>query len=71
LLTTKCRIVSGVDSGYPDNRTKFEGIFQMIAFYVTLAVLGAALISSAATAQAKKRASLQPVRVRSTDRRGR
>jgi hypothetical protein len=43
----------------------------MIAFYVTLAVLGAALISSAATAQAKKRASLQPVRVRSTDRRGR
>ena len=41
----------------------------MIAFYVTLAVLGAALISNAAVAQAKRRPSLQPVRVRSTDRR--
>jgi hypothetical protein len=42
----------------------------MIAFYLSLAVLGTALMLSAA-AQAKKRASLQPVRIRSTERRGR
>jgi hypothetical protein len=40
----------------------------MVAFYVALAVLGAAFIGNAAAAQAKKRASLQPVRIRSTDR---
>jgi hypothetical protein len=50
---------------------KFEGDIKMIAFYVTLAVLGAALISKAAALQAQKRASLQPVRIRNTDRRQR
>jgi hypothetical protein len=71
LLTSKCRIVSAVDSGYPDNRTKFEGDIKMVAFYVVLAVLGAAFINQAAAAQARKRASLQPVRIRSTDHRQR
>ncbi|SDG26768.1 hypothetical protein SAMN05216466_102672 [Paraburkholderia phenazinium] len=41
----------------------------MIALYLSLAVLGAALIRAAAAAEAKKRASLQPIRIRSTDRR--
>jgi hypothetical protein len=72
LLKTSCRIVSAVDSVYPDNRTKFEGEIEMIAFYLSLAAFGAALITSAAAvAEARKRASLQPVRIRSTDRRGR
>jgi hypothetical protein len=57
-----------VNDGYPDNRTKFEGDIKMVAFYVALAVLGAALINNAVAAQARKRASLQPVRIRSTDR---
>ncbi len=44
----------------------------MIAFYLSLAAFGAALITgAAAVAEAKARASLQPVRIRSTDRRGR
>jgi hypothetical protein len=72
LLKTSCRIVSAVDSVYPDNRTKFEGEIEMIAFYLSLAAFGAALITGAAAiAEARKRASLQPVRIRSTDRRGR
>lgn len=71
LLKTNCRIVSALDSAYPENRMKFEGDIQMIALYLSLAVLGAALISIAAQAEAKKRASLQPVRIRSNDRRAR
>jgi hypothetical protein len=70
LLKTSCRIVSAVDSVYPDNRTKFEGEIEMIAFYLSLAAFGAALITGAAAiAEARRRASLQPVRIRSTDRR--
>ncbi|WP_144151279.1 hypothetical protein [Paraburkholderia sp. BCC1885] len=49
-----------------------KGRFEMIAFYLSLAAFGAALITgAAAVAEAKARASLQPVRIRSTDRRGR
>ncbi|CAE6718544.1 hypothetical protein R69619_01438 [Paraburkholderia nemoris] len=43
----------------------------MIAFYVTLAAVGAAgaaLIRQLAAAQAKQRAALRPVRVQSADR---
>lgn len=43
----------------------------MIAFYLSLAVLGAAgaaLIREVAAAQAKQRAALRPVRVQSADR---
>lgn len=40
----------------------------MIAFYVALAVLGAAFIGHAAKVQARQQARLQPVRIRSTDR---
>ncbi|HEX7907510.1 MAG TPA: hypothetical protein VF534_05375 [Paraburkholderia sp.] len=43
----------------------------MIAFYLSLAALGAAgaaLIRELAAAQAKQRAAMRPVRVRSTDR---
>jgi len=44
----------------------------MIALYLSLAAFGAALITGvAAIAEARKRASLQPIRIRSTDRRGR
>jgi hypothetical protein len=43
----------------------------MIAFYLALAVLGATLINNAAATQASKRSSLQPVRIRSTERRQR
>ncbi|AXL49861.1 hypothetical protein DSC91_001826 [Paraburkholderia caffeinilytica] len=43
----------------------------MIAFYLTLAALGAvgaALIRQLAAAQAKQRAALRPVRVQAADR---
>ncbi len=43
----------------------------MIAFYLTLAALGAAgaaLIRELAAAEARQRAALRPVRVQSTDR---
>jgi hypothetical protein len=44
----------------------------MIAFYLSLAAFGAGdQGGAAAIAEARKRASLQPVRIRSTDRRGR
>lgn len=40
----------------------------MIAFYLSLAALGAAIIRELAAAQAKQRAALRPVRVQSADR---
>jgi hypothetical protein len=60
-----------VEYGYPDYRTKFAEEIQMIAFYLSLAALGAAgvaLIRELAAAQAKQRAALRPVRVQSANR---
>jgi hypothetical protein len=66
-----CRIVSAAGYGYSDIWTKFEGDKKMLAFYVALAVLGAAFISNATAALAKQRAKLQPVLIGSADRRQR
>jgi hypothetical protein len=64
-FTSLCRIAFVSDCGYPQNRTTFAGESSMIAFFLSLASLGAAgavLIRGLAVAQARQRAALRPVR---------
>jgi hypothetical protein len=60
-----CRIAFSAGSDYPDIRRNAREIFEMIAFYVSLALFGTAIIGHVAAKSRRER--LQPVRVRSTE----
>jgi hypothetical protein len=60
-----CRIAFSADSDYPQVRRNAREIFEMIAFYISLALFGTAIIGHVAAKSRRER--LQPVRVRSTD----
>jgi hypothetical protein len=66
-VTANCRIAFAAAFDYPDIRRIAWEIFEMIAFYVSVALFGAAIIRLVAANS--RRARLQPVRVRCAERR--
>ncbi|WP_144148870.1 hypothetical protein [Paraburkholderia sp. BCC1884] len=71
-FTTLCCVAFAVRMWLSCKQDKIHwGELKMIAFYLSLAALGAAgaaLIRQLAAAQAKERAALRPVRVQTADR---
>lgn len=68
-VMANCRIAFEAGSDYPDIRTKCKGGFEMTILYVSVALLGAAIIRHMAAKNRRER--LQPVRVRSGEQRNR
>jgi hypothetical protein len=65
------RIAFTAEYSYPESRTNFAEEIFMLAFYLSLAALGAAgaaLIRELSLLQAKQRAALRPVRIQTTGR---